>query len=97
MEDRDEAPQSPDVKVDCHLAADWYGGIRAVVVRRAVEAQRAEEQKKQDFFVKRVDFAHIYVTPEGPPSNKPFLVLGDVTYSEPFTPDAINESKSRKS
>ena len=59
----------------------------------AVEAQRQAQEQKQQQFVQRVDFAHIYVTPDDPPSNRPFTVLGDVTYNEPFTPDAINEAK----
>jgi hypothetical protein len=59
----------------------------------AVEAQRQAQEQKQQTFVQRVDFAHIYVTPDDPPSNKPFTVLGDVAYNEPFTPDAINEAK----
>ena len=62
----------------------------------AVEAQRAEQEKKQETFVQRVDIAHIYVTPEDPLPNKPFTVLGDVTYSEPFTPDAINEARIKE-
>ena len=59
----------------------------------AVEAQRQAAEQKQQTFVQHVDIAHIYVTPEDAPSNKPYTVLGDVTYSEPFTPDAINEAK----
>jgi hypothetical protein len=59
----------------------------------AVEAQRQAAEQKQQTFVQHVDIAHIYVTPDDPPPNKPYTVLGDVTYSEPFTPDAINESK----
>ena len=63
----------------------------------AAEAQRAEEeQRKQQKVVVRFEFAHIYVTPEDPPSNKPFIVLGEVTYSEPFTPDAINEARIKE-
>ena len=70
-------------------------GVAAVALSScaAVEAQRAEQAKKQETFVQRVDIAHIYVTPDDPPSNKPYTVLGDVTYSEPFTPEAINEAK----
>jgi hypothetical protein len=59
----------------------------------AVEAQRQEHEQKQQVFNTKLDIAHIYVTPDDPPSNKPFTVLGDVTYNEPFTPDAINEAK----
>ena len=59
----------------------------------AVEAQRQAQQQKQQTFVQHVDIAHIYVTPEDPPAGKPYTVLGDVTYTEPFTPEAINEAK----
>jgi hypothetical protein len=62
----------------------------------AVEAQRKAQEQKQQQFVQRVDFAHIYVTPDDPPSNKPHSVLGEVKYSEPFTPDAINEAKIKE-
>jgi hypothetical protein len=70
-------------------------GLAAVALSScaAVEAQRAEQQKKQESFVHRLDIAHIFVTPEDPPSNKPFIVLGEVNYSEPFTPEAINEDR----
>ena len=70
-------------------------GVAAVALSScaAVEAQRAAQEQKQQTFVQHVDIAHIYVTPEDPPSNKPYTVLGEVTYTEPFTPDAINEAK----
>jgi hypothetical protein len=78
----------------------WFGrslvlGFAVVALSScaAVQAQREAQQQKQQTFVQHVDIAHIYVTPEDPPANKPFTVLGDVTYTEPFTPDAINESK----
>jgi hypothetical protein len=59
----------------------------------AIEAQRqAEEQKKQEF-VKRVDTAHVWVTTGEPPPGKPYTKLGEIKYSEPFTPDAIDASK----
>jgi hypothetical protein len=59
----------------------------------AVEAERkAQEEKKQEF-VHRVDFAHIWVTTDAPPAGKPFSKLGDLTYTEPFSPDAIDEAK----
>jgi len=80
------------------IAMSLLIGVTAVALSScaAVEAQRAEQQKKQEDFVKRIDFAHIYVTPEESPSNKPFIVLGQVTYSEPFTPDAINEARIKE-
>jgi hypothetical protein len=56
-------------------------------------AAREEEVQKQQVFEHRVDMAHIWVTTEGPPAGKPYSELGDVTYTEPFTPDAIDEAK----
>jgi hypothetical protein len=59
----------------------------------AVEAERAAQAEKKQEFVHRVDMAHIWVTTEGPPAGKPYSTLGDVTYTEPFSPDAIDEAK----
>lgn len=58
-----------------------------------VQQARQEQEQKQQTFVQRVDIAHIWVTPGDPPAGKPFNVLGEVKYSEPFTPDAIDEAK----
>jgi len=57
----------------------------------AVEAERQAEEQKQAAFVHRVDYAHIWVTTEAPPAGKPYTVLGDLKYTEPFSPDAIEE------
>jgi len=59
----------------------------------AMEAARQEQVQKQQVFEHRVDMAHIWVTTEAPASGKPFTELGDLTYTEPFTPDAIDEAK----
>jgi hypothetical protein len=59
----------------------------------AVEAARAAQQEKQQTFEHRVDMAHIWVTTEGVPAGKPYSTLGDLTYTEPFSPDAIDEAK----
>jgi hypothetical protein len=56
-------------------------------------AAREQEVQKQQVFEHRVDMAHIYVTTEGPPAGKPYSELGDLTYTEPFSPDAIDEAK----
>jgi hypothetical protein len=56
-------------------------------------AAREQEVQKQQVFEHRVDMAHIWVTTEGPPAGKPYSELGDLTYTEPFTPDAIDEAK----
>jgi hypothetical protein len=59
----------------------------------AMEAARQEQVQKQQVFEHRVDMAHIWVTTEAPAAGKPFTELGDLTYTEPFTPDAIDEAK----
>lgn len=62
----------------------------------AVEAQRAAVAEKKAVFEHRVDFAHIWVTTDSPPAGKPYTVLGPVTYTEPFTPDAIDSAKIKE-
>jgi hypothetical protein len=59
----------------------------------AIEAQRQAEEAKKQEFVTRVDTAHIWVTTGEPPPGKPYTKLGDITYSEPFSPDAIDAAK----
>ena len=59
----------------------------------AVEAQRAAQEAKQQETVHRMDVAHVWVTTEGPPAGKPYSKLGDLSYTEPFSPDAIDEAK----
>jgi hypothetical protein len=59
----------------------------------AIEAARQQEVQKQQVFEHRVDMAHIWVTTESPPAGKPYTELGNLTYTEPFTPDAIDEAK----
>jgi hypothetical protein len=59
----------------------------------AVEAERQAQAEKQQETVHRMDVAHIWVTTEAPPAGKPYTTLGDLTYTEPFTPDAIEEDK----
>jgi len=59
----------------------------------AMQAARQEQEQKQQVFEHRVDMAHIWVTTEAPATGKPYTELGDLTYTEPFTPDAIDEAK----
>ena len=59
----------------------------------AIEAQRQAEEAKKQEFVKRVDTAHVWVTTGEPPAGKPYTKLGELKYTEPFTPDAIDASK----
>ena len=59
----------------------------------AMEAARQEQVQKQQVFEHRVDMAHIWVTTEAPAAGKPYTELGELKYTEPFTPDAIDEAK----
>jgi len=58
-----------------------------------MEAARQEQVQKQQVFEHRVDMAHIWVTTESPPAGKPYSELGELSYTEPFSPDAIDEAK----
>ena len=58
----------------------------------AVEAERNAQAAKQQETRTRMDVAHIWVTTEAPPAGKPYTTLGDLTYTEPFSPDVIEES-----
>src|SRR5208337_2924720 len=69
------------------------GLVLGVSACGAMEAARQEQVQKQAVFVHRVDMAHIWVTTEGPPAGKPYTELGELTYTEPFSPDAIEEEK----
>jgi hypothetical protein len=62
----------------------------------AIEAQRQAEEAKKQEFVHRVDMAHIWVTTGTPPPGKKYSVLGDISYTEPFTPDAIDAAKMKE-
>jgi hypothetical protein len=55
----------------------------------AVEGARSAEVEKQKSFVHRVDSAHIWVTTQSAPADKPYSMLGELSYTEPFSPDAI--------
>jgi len=58
-----------------------------------VEAARSAEVEKQKSFEHRVDSAHIWVTTQSAPADKPYSMLGELSYTEPFSPDAIDEGK----
>lgn len=59
----------------------------------AMEAARQQQVQKQQVFEHRVDMAHIWVTTESPAPGKPYTELGELNYTEPFSPDAIDEAK----
>ncbi len=60
-----------------------------------IAAQRQAEEQKKEQFVHRVDIAHIWVTTGTPPAGKPYKVLGDISYTVPFSPDAIDSAKMK--
>jgi hypothetical protein len=72
------------------LAVGLALGVSACGV---MEAARKEQEQKQQVFEHRVDMAHIWVTTEAPPPGKPYSELGELTYTVPFSPDAIDEAK----
>lgn len=43
--------------------------------------------------INRMDNAHVFVTPGDIPTSKPYTVLGQLKYTEPFTVDAIDSAK----
>ena len=51
---------------------------------------RAAQEEKQRQMVYRMDSAHVFVTAGDFPPSKPYKVLGDLKYSEPFSSDAID-------
>jgi hypothetical protein len=59
----------------------------------AVDAARSERVEKQMAFEHRVDTAHVWVTTGAPPAGKPYSTLGELSYTEPFSPDAIDEAR----
>jgi hypothetical protein len=61
----------------------------------AIEAQRKAEEAKKQAFVHRVDMAHIWVTTGAPPPSKGYDVLGQIKYTVPFSPDAIDAQKQQ--
>jgi hypothetical protein len=75
------------------LIAVAAGLATALSACEAVQAERKAQEEKQQVFVQRVDLAHVWVTPGDPGPGKPYNVLGEIQYSEPFTPDAIDEAK----
>lgn len=54
--------------------------------------RKAQEEHRQQM-VKTMDNAHVFVTTEGLPKNKPYVVLGELKYSEPYTPDALDQDR----
>jgi hypothetical protein len=56
------------------------------------EAQHQFQQDRKPDFVNRIDTAHVWVT-EGAPPSRPYTVLGNLQYTEPFSSKAIDASR----
>jgi|HubBroStandDraft_6_1064221.scaffolds.fasta_scaffold237784_2 hypothetical protein len=56
-----------------------------------LSARKADEERHRQM-VYRMDAAHVFVTNEDLPKTKPYQVLGDLKYSEPFSSDAIDKA-----
>jgi hypothetical protein len=73
------------------LVAVWLAlGISGCA---AVDAARSAEVEKQKSFEQRIDTAHIWVTTQAPSAGKPYSTLGELSYTELFSPEAIDEAK----
>ncbi len=69
--------------------------LLAIVLATTVSACGAieEQRHKQQAFLQRVDFARISVSTGTPEAGQPYKVLGELSYSEPSSPDAIDEAE----
>ena len=56
-------------------------------------ADRKAQEQKQVEAVHRIDTAHVFVTSGDLPKSKPYKVLGDLKYSEPFSTVAIDTAE----
>jgi hypothetical protein len=59
-------------------------------------ADRNAHEEHQQQMVQTMDKAHLVVISEGLPKDKPYIVLGELKYSEPYTPDALDEDRTRE-
>ena len=54
---------------------------------------RQAEEKKRAEMVYVMDHAHVFITPGDIPKGKPYKVLGELKYNEPFSMEAIDSAK----
>ena len=57
---------------------------------------RQDEEKHRAQMVNVMDNAHVFITPGDIPKGKPYKVLGELKYSEPFSTDVIDSAKIEK-
>jgi len=56
-------------------------------------AAREADEKHHAQMVNVMDNAHVFITPDDIPKGKPYKVLGDLKYTEPFSTDVIDSAK----
>ena len=55
-------------------------------------SERKADEERHRQMVYRMDAAHVFVTNSDFPKTKPYHLLGDLKYSEHFSPDAIDKA-----
>jgi hypothetical protein len=73
----------------CLIAIAWCACTALMADRKATEEHRQQ-------MVKTMDDAHLVVTTASLPKDKPYKVLGELKYNEPYTPDALDEDRIEK-
>jgi hypothetical protein len=74
----------------------WPAKLLIVVIATAfcgcsaLMADRKAQEEKRQQMVHTMDTAHVFITTGDIPKSKPYKVLGDLKYSEPFSTDAID-------
>ena len=84
------------------LEPNWALELLAAVIATTFCAcavllsERKADEERHRQMVYRMDAAHVFVTNEDFPITKPYQVLGDLKYSEPFSPDAIDKAEIQR-
>jgi hypothetical protein len=58
----------------------------------AIQAERQAQEQKEQQTIKRMDIAHIFVTPDDSAGGKAFHVLGDLKYTEQIDPTNVADA-----
>ena len=82
-------PQKASRIVPCMMAVTLCACAALMADRKAQEEHRQQ-------MVKTMDTAHLVVTTASLPKDKPYKVLGELKYTEPYTPDALDEDRIEK-
>ncbi|HTR61993.1 MAG TPA: hypothetical protein VMH37_09845 [Candidatus Binataceae bacterium] len=82
-------PQKALRIVPCMMAVTLCACAALMADRKAQDEHRLQ-------MVKTMDTAHLVVTTASLPKDKPYKVLGELKYTEPYTPDALDEDRIEK-